>query len=231
VWGNMADRERDAAIEGLADGSVQVVTSCDVISEGVDVPVMAGAILLRRTLSLSVYLQQVGRALRPYPGKHRAVILDHVGNRYLHGHVLADRDWSLEHAKRDPRREPPPQTTECPKCFAVWPGRPRTCPACGFEFVAQEREREAADFEVLRGKLEAEHPDVDDGLRDVAAKALKAEDGKTRTKELWRQAYRLAADDNGRAKIDELRRMMGYRPKWTDIVWREVRKRARAKEA
>jgi DNA repair protein RadD len=35
VWGNMPREEREAAIKGLADGSVQVVTSCDVISEGV----------------------------------------------------------------------------------------------------------------------------------------------------------------------------------------------------
>jgi len=32
VWGNMPKIERERAIKGLADGSVQVVTSCDVIS-------------------------------------------------------------------------------------------------------------------------------------------------------------------------------------------------------
>src|SRR4030067_880874 len=70
----MPPKDRERAIKGLADGSVQVVTSCDVISEGVDVPVMAGAILLRRTMSLALYLQQVGRALRKYPGKENAKV-------------------------------------------------------------------------------------------------------------------------------------------------------------
>lgn len=222
VWGNMPDKERDAAINGLATGSVQVVTSCDVISEGVDVPVMVGAILLRRTLSLSLYLQQVGRALRPAPGKDRAVILDHVGNRYLHGHVLQPREWSLTSERTDPRREPAPVTTECPECYAVWPGRPHRCPACGYDFVAARQRKEAADFEVLRGKLEAENPETDESLIDVATRAMQSGDGKQRTKELWRQAYRLAEDPNGRTKIDELRKMMGYKPAWTDIVWRRV---------
>jgi superfamily II DNA or RNA helicase len=231
VWGNMPDKDRDAAIQGLASGSVQVVTSCDVISEGVDVPVMVGAILLRRTLSLSLYLQQVGRALRPAPGKDRAVILDHVGNRYLHGHVLQPRDWSLDSEKRDPRRESPPMTTECPQCYAVWPGRPHKCPSCGFDFASQRRRQQAADFEVLRGKLEAEHPESDDALLDVAAKAMQSDSGKDRTKELWREAYRLAQDVNGRERIDELRRMMGYKPAWTDIVWKRVSGSSRRRSA
>ena len=68
VWGDMPDGERVAAIQGLGDGSVEIVCSCDLISEGVDVPVMVGAIMLRRTASLALYLQQGGRALRPVFG-------------------------------------------------------------------------------------------------------------------------------------------------------------------
>ena len=227
VWGAMNDKDRDAAITGLSDGSVQVVTSCDVISEGVDVPVMAGAILLRRTLSTALYLQQVGRALRPFPGKEKAVILDHVGNRYLHGHVLQEREWSLTSEKRDPRREPAPVTTECPSCYAVWPGRPQHCPACGFDFRAANAERERAEFEVLRGRLEKENPEADEALLEVAARAIKAQSGAEKTRELWKQAYRLANDPAGHQRLDELRKMLGYKPAWTAIVWKKVQEKRR----
>lgn len=156
VWGNMDKRDRERAIGGLGDGSVQVVTSCDVISEGVDVPVMAGAILLRRTLSLGLYLQQAGRALRLCEGKTQAVILDHAGNYQIHGHVLADREWSLAAKSRRERGEEPPKTTKCPMCFGVWPGRPRTCPACGFDFGDEVEGFDKAtsrDVRVIEGQL------------------------------------------------------------------------------
>jgi len=154
VWGNMPKVEREAAIKGLADGSVQVVTSCDVISEGVDVPVMAGAILLRRTLSLGLYLQQAGRALRLSPGKSQAIILDHAANYQLHGHVLQDRIWTLDACSRRERGEEPPTVSTCPACFGVWPGRPRTCPACGFDFSeAQGSAERSADIKVIAGEL------------------------------------------------------------------------------
>ena len=43
--------------------------NCGLISEGLDVPDVLAVILLRPTQSLALYLQQVGRALRPVPGK------------------------------------------------------------------------------------------------------------------------------------------------------------------
>ena len=69
VTGNMPMEERDEAISGLADGRTQVLCSVDVVSEGTDVPAVSAAILLRPTQSEALYLQQVGRILRPQPGK------------------------------------------------------------------------------------------------------------------------------------------------------------------
>jgi len=177
VWGNMPKADREADIKGLADGSVNVVCSCDVISEGVDVPVMAGAILLRRTLSLGLYLQQAGRALRLSPGKSRALILDHAGNYQLHGHVLADRKWSLDAGARRESGETPPETTACPSCFGVWPGKIRVCPDCGFDFAdAEESAGRSAEIKVIAGELvEAgtEGNDADD-MAELYAKAMAA---------------------------------------------------------
>jgi DNA repair protein RadD len=177
VWGNMDKKAREAAIYGLADGSVQVVCSCDVISEGVDVPVMAGAILLRRTKSLALYLQQAGRSLRLSEGKTRAVILDHAGNYQIHGHVLAHRLWSLDAKARRERGEAPPDTTTCPACYGVWPGRPRYCPACGFDFVEmRELSAQSRKIEVIAGELvEAGLPGEEaDDMAALYEKAMRA---------------------------------------------------------
>lgn len=228
VWGNMPRLDRDRAIYGLADGSVQVVTSCDVISEGIDVPTMAGAILLRRTMSLAVYLQQAGRALRPAPGKNRAVILDHVGNYHLHGHVLDERQWSLDSARRDPRKEKPPTTTTCPRCYGVWPGTPRTCPDCGFVF--SDVQREFKPLKQVAGELVEAIPGLApqqaDSMAAFLARTQRMEKG-ARVKALWGKAAEMAGDGapEPRRRLDALRKALGYKAGFTRYVWKEILKR------
>ena len=138
VTGNMPMEERDEAISGLADGRTQVLCSVDVVSEGTDVPAVSAAILLRPTQSEALYLQQVGRILRPQPGKI-AIVLDHVGSTLKHGFVDDLRHWSLNSKpKRKKNEEPAPSVRQCPMCFAAFKPQP-TCPCCGFEFPVKPK--------------------------------------------------------------------------------------------
>ena len=95
IDGKMDRVRRREIVRDFGRGAINVLASCDLISEGFDVPGIVGAILLRPTWSLALYLQQVGRALRTAPGKDRAIILDHVGNHLRHGLPDDPRDWSL----------------------------------------------------------------------------------------------------------------------------------------
>jgi DNA repair protein RadD len=123
--------ERDAAIAGLATGAVEVLCSCDLISEGLDVPAIRAVILLRPTKSLGLYLQQVGRGLRPADGKADLVVLDHAGNTLTHGLPDAPRRWSLDGL--GPKPPPKSRTTKvfCAACAAVVPHGADACSACG----------------------------------------------------------------------------------------------------
>ena len=132
VTGSMPMEERDDAISGLADGRTQVLCSIDVVSEGTDVPAVSAAILLRPTQSEALYLQQVGRILRPQPGKI-AIVLDHVGSTVKHGFVDDRRIWSLDSKKRKRTNEPAPSVRQCPECFAAFKPQP-ACPCCGHKF-------------------------------------------------------------------------------------------------
>jgi superfamily II DNA or RNA helicase len=67
--GDTPAAERRALIAALATGEVQIITNCNLIGEGLDIPSVAGVILLRPTKSLTLFLQQIGRALRPASGK------------------------------------------------------------------------------------------------------------------------------------------------------------------
>ena len=96
VHGKTPKDERDRLIAGLGDGSLDILTSCELISEGLDVPAVGAVILLRPTHSLIMALQQIGRGMRPAPGKDCLVVLDHAGNTVKHGLPEEDRDWSLD---------------------------------------------------------------------------------------------------------------------------------------
>ena len=146
IDGTMDSSTREQLLGDLGAGRLKVLTSCQLIGEGVDVPSVAGCILLRPTQSVSLHLQMIGRCLRPQPGK-TAVILDHVGNTQRLGHHLEEREWSLDGIpKRD--REKAPSVKVCPKCFSAMTSAARECPDCGHEFVVERRELQTVDGEL-----------------------------------------------------------------------------------
>jgi DNA repair protein RadD len=100
-------------------------------------------ILARPTLSTSLYLQMVGRGLRPAPGKTMARIHDHAGCLAAHGHPFADRDYSPENSSRGDRKKAEEKAAvkrRCAACKSViarWP-----CDACGYSPNPEELKRE-----------------------------------------------------------------------------------------
>jgi len=79
VWGDSPDSERRKALADLAEGRVNVVFSVDLFNEGIDVPQVDTLLMLRPTDSPVLFLQQLGRGLRCFPGKHSCTVLDFVG--------------------------------------------------------------------------------------------------------------------------------------------------------
>ena len=173
VHGGMKVEDRDTAIKGLENGKVQVLTSVDVISEGTDVPDVSAAILLRPTKSEGLYLQQVGRVLRPKPDK-TAIILDHVNSTRTHGFVDDKKEWSLDSQKKKKKKgELAPHVETCKKCFATYKPTP-TCPVCGFESENRERfiKQEEGELEELKRKEQAETEKKQQKLLIATAKTL-----------------------------------------------------------
>lgn len=157
VNGKMKQSQIDRVLNGLGNGSVQVVTSCDLISEGTDIPAIECAILLRPTMSTALFLQQVGRALRLSDGKTGAVVLDHVGNCARHGHPCADREWTLEGTKKRKRKNADSEVVAsvriCEECFRAFAPAP-VCPSCGWVVPKKIRvvEEVAGELEKLEKK-------------------------------------------------------------------------------
>ena len=131
LLGTNKPEERDQLVADLGSGALQVLVTVDVVSEGFDCPGASVAILLRPTKSESLYLQQVGRVLRPKPDGSKALILDHVGNVMRHGFPDDVREWSLSDGLRRTRASSAaPTVRTCPSCYAAFKPQP-VCPVCG----------------------------------------------------------------------------------------------------
>ncbi len=150
VDGETETYERDARIKQFEAGEILVLSNVELFSEGFDLPAIECAILLRPTKSLGLYLQQVGRSLRPSPGKEGAIILDHAGNCARHGLPDEDRDWSLDgHADRKGSSDGGPSVRICGRCFAAqFPGS-ISCRHCGHPFEVQAREVERVEGDLV----------------------------------------------------------------------------------
>lgn len=78
--GENSDEERDRAIERLESGEIEYIFSVDIFNEGIDIPSVNQIIMLRKTESAIVFVQQLGRGLRKDAGKEYTLVLDFIGN-------------------------------------------------------------------------------------------------------------------------------------------------------
>lgn len=138
VTGTTPTDERAAMLARVASGQTTVIVNCEILTEGWDAPNIRCVVMARPTLSDTLYMQQVGRALRP--GDIQPIILDHAGNVRRHGVPEDHFDWEL--TKSRPRGGSGAQARTCPSCFAIMPLGSRECPVCGAEMPAPNAREE-----------------------------------------------------------------------------------------
>lgn len=143
--------ERDAILANLASGKIEIVTNCQVLTEGWDSPEVSCIVLARPTKSLGLYLQMTGRVLRPAPGKADALVLDHAGAVFQHGFVDDPITWTLHEDQRAENKAhsargqyKAPALTTCPECRAVRL-EGQSCPICHWRPVTRPQHVDIAD--------------------------------------------------------------------------------------
>ena len=152
IDGKLDDITRKARIDDLANGRIKVLTSCDLISEGTDIPVVSVGILLRPTASMGLFLQQCGRILRPHPDKKHSTILDHVGNTMRHGFPDDEREWTLAGRDKKARKKDEDDIElniiQCQSCYMMFRRSEKICPECGWVVPVMSREIDQVDGEL-----------------------------------------------------------------------------------
>lgn len=80
VWGSgMPEAERRGVLRRLRNGTTQVVTNAQLLTEGFDEPSISCVAIARPTKSRGLYTQAIGRGTRRHPGKEDLLVLDCVG--------------------------------------------------------------------------------------------------------------------------------------------------------
>lgn len=86
---------RDDIVSKFKKGEINVLCNVNIFTEGFDCPDIEVVQLARPTKSFALYLQQVGRVMRPSDGKEFGVILDNAGLAHEHGLITKEIKWSL----------------------------------------------------------------------------------------------------------------------------------------
>lgn len=203
------DREvRRMAVKDFRAGAIRVLVSCDLFSEGFDVPGVHCGIMLRPTASEGLHRQQVGRILRPASGKDAAIILDHVGNCQKFGLPADPREWQLTADIIKRKKSDAPGIRVCPKCFAASPARAQICQECQARFETKARQ----EVEEKDGDL------VELTAAEIAEKRAKKQERMTqgRTKTLQ--------------QLIDLARIKGYHENWAHQVFEARQQKLKGKE-
>jgi superfamily II DNA or RNA helicase len=141
-------KEREDTHLKFQEGQIRIVCNVGCLTTGIDWDVRC-IVLARPTKSEMLFVQLIGRGLRPAEGKEDCLILDHSDTHLRLGfvteihHDILDDGRPRANLKSDRIRLP----KECPQCAFLKPPRMRECPACGFKAEA------ISDIEVADGEL------------------------------------------------------------------------------
>ena len=144
---------REQSLDLFAKSKIQVVVNVDLFDEGLDISGCDVVIMARPTASLGKYLQQIGRGLRPAPGK-TALIIDHVSNVIRHGLPDIPREWSLDRRQKKAKQVKDPdeiELTVCKNCLKPYEKFRTVCPYCGHEKPLPEPR--SRSIEMVEGDL------------------------------------------------------------------------------
>lgn len=87
VSGETPKKEREHILEAFKAGEIPVVANVGVLTTGFDYPELDTIVMARPTMSLALWYQIVGRAIRPHPNKEAGWIVDLCGNLKRFGEV------------------------------------------------------------------------------------------------------------------------------------------------
>ena len=167
IDGEMKEIDREKVLKRLDKDEIKVLSNCMVLTEGWDQPKVSCIIIARPTKSYPMYIQMIGRTLRPYPNKKDTLIIDHAGCVYNHGFPEDAGNWSLTSTTRKEKEKITKEKVEkqpmtCTQCSTVYKATKDdpSCPTCSH--IPTKKEKIVL---IAEGRL-VELPKIRDNTKD-----------------------------------------------------------------
>jgi DNA repair protein RadD len=234
VDGTMAGNERYTILGRLASGETTVVTNVDLVTEGYDLPSLGCVVLARPTKSLTVFLQQVGRVMRPHADQTYAVVLDHAGCVHEHGLPTHPRRWTLDDRKKKKGKGGEDEdlpVMRCESCGALRPRDVELCPACSgvqievFKGIIAEADGQLVEFKSAYACEHCNSTSVKIKVWRELQLQLLCNDCKKASYVVDKHAAKVASEERRRKEFERLRavqREKGFRDGWVSHNFRKI---------
>lgn len=134
IHSELSDSARARSLEDFEGGSVRHLVSIMIVTEGYDFPPIDAIIMMRPTRSAVLYVQLVGRGLRPSPGKVDCLVLDYGEVVENLGHPNDPYIPGINKAGKKAEK----RAIICPACDEINFLPVRECRSCAYEFVKSE---------------------------------------------------------------------------------------------
>jgi DNA repair protein RadD len=134
--GHTRRESRLAIFDRYRAGETRIICNVGVLTIGIDLDVRC-IIDAKPTKSPILFVQTIGRGLRPANGKDKLIILDHAGNHLRLGKVTdigqdyLDDGTRQQRSNKEARKHTGPLLRLCDDCKAVLPRAASACPGCG----------------------------------------------------------------------------------------------------
>lgn len=149
VTGKTPAQERREIVEAIRTGELTHLINVGVFTTGFDAPGIDCIVIIRATESTALYVQMVGRGLRPAEGKEDCLVLDYGGNVVRHGPLNA---LSVK-GDGEGKKKNKSSAKACPACEVLIPATARVCEHCNYVYPAREQkpfDETASVEEILR---------------------------------------------------------------------------------
>jgi DNA repair protein RadD len=157
LTGNTPKQKRKEIIEQFKKGEIKALTNCQVLTTGFDAPMVDCLIMLRPTMSVSLFVQMCGRGMRIAPNKTDCLVLDYAGLIERHGPVDQVSIKSVKENGKIKKKLTKEPAKECPQCFVFCHPSTRECQECGFLFPPPVIEHfvNASGLDILGNSIKA----------------------------------------------------------------------------
>lgn len=134
VTGDTPKAERERILRLYKEGKIQAVTNANVLTTGFDYPDIDLIVMLRPTMSASLYVQMAGRGMRPKSHTDHCLVLDFAGVVAMHGPIT-----NVQPPKKGGSGDGEAPVKVCDHCHEIVHISAKTCPNCNAPFPIKEK--------------------------------------------------------------------------------------------